>query len=242
MLKSSLANLVVIVLLVGVAVAGPREDGMEAIEQGDFGTALRLLTPLANEGDAEAQHNLGVMYVTGSGVTQDLTIAKGWFERAAEQNHPLAQNSLGIMYANGEGVPEDHDVSYVWFSLSAASGEAEAIKNKSALAEAMTPEQIAAAEQMTARRRQGHGFSTVEGEVLLIRGLSVFRNCAIEEFNKQKVRPPIDAAVSQAISKCEYLMDALVGDLVRVDPRLDQQALQVEMQSASDKLRATLLP
>ena len=50
--------------------AGPFEDGVSAFVRGDYITARRLWRPLAEQGDAKAQFNLGVMYVRGAGRTQ----------------------------------------------------------------------------------------------------------------------------------------------------------------------------
>ena len=55
----------------GVVLAGPFEDGIAAIGKGDYATALRLLRPLAEQGDAKAQISLGAMYAGGQGVAQD---------------------------------------------------------------------------------------------------------------------------------------------------------------------------
>ena len=60
---------------VGPATAGPLEDGVAASRSGDFATALRLLRPLAEEGNATAQLNLGFMYNLGRSVPEDLAAA-----------------------------------------------------------------------------------------------------------------------------------------------------------------------
>ena len=52
----------------------------------------------AEQGDADAQNNLGVMYTTGKGVTEDAAEAMRWFRLAAEQGHTSAQYNLGIMH------------------------------------------------------------------------------------------------------------------------------------------------
>ncbi len=64
------------------AVAGPFEDGKAAIGREDYGTALRLLEPLAEQGGADAQYNLGLMYRDGRGVPQDDAAAHMWFTLA----------------------------------------------------------------------------------------------------------------------------------------------------------------
>ena len=47
------------------------QKGVAAAKNGDYATALREWTPLAEQGHASAQYNLGVMYDKGQGVTQD---------------------------------------------------------------------------------------------------------------------------------------------------------------------------
>jgi uncharacterized protein len=46
-------------VLFGAAAAGELDDGQAAIERGDYATAMRILRPLADKGDAKAQYNLG---------------------------------------------------------------------------------------------------------------------------------------------------------------------------------------
>ena len=71
------------------------EAGLEAYKRGDYETALREFKPLAEQGIAEAQFNLGVMYVTGQGVPQDNKEAAKWYRLAAEQGVAEAQFNLG---------------------------------------------------------------------------------------------------------------------------------------------------
>ncbi len=59
--------------------------GAEAYFRGDYEAALKELRPLAQEGDATSQFNLGVMYHKGYGVPQDYKEAVRWYRLAAEQ-------------------------------------------------------------------------------------------------------------------------------------------------------------
>ena len=61
--------------LFSVAVAGPLEDGNNTYQRGDYAAAMRLLRPLALQGDADAQFKVGVMYDQGWGVPQNYTLA-----------------------------------------------------------------------------------------------------------------------------------------------------------------------
>ena len=76
----------------------------------------------AEQGNASAQINLGVMYATGRGVPQDDAEAVRWFRLAAEQGHDSAQYNLGFRYDAGEGVPQDAAEAARWFRLAAEQG------------------------------------------------------------------------------------------------------------------------
>jgi TPR repeat protein len=68
--------------------ADPFEDASAAFNRGDYETAARLFHPLAEQGDAAAQYNLGVMYGKGQGVPRDDVLAYMWFNLAAAQGDP----------------------------------------------------------------------------------------------------------------------------------------------------------
>ena len=71
-------------LLVGTpAFSADYQKGAVAYKSGDYATALREWTPLAKQGDASAQTNLGKMYGNGTGVPQDYVRAHMWFNIAA---------------------------------------------------------------------------------------------------------------------------------------------------------------
>ena len=58
----------------------------------------------ADQGDVQAQLNLGFSYLVGQGVKQDYAEALKWYRKAAEQGYPAAQFNLGVMYYKGQGV------------------------------------------------------------------------------------------------------------------------------------------
>jgi TPR repeat protein len=109
-------------VLAAPVVAGPFEDGVDAYLRGDYATTLRLYRPLADQGDAEAQFNLGTMYDYGRGVPQDYAEAVTWYRKAADQGDADAQNNLGKMYFNGHGVPQDYNAALKWYRKSADQG------------------------------------------------------------------------------------------------------------------------
>ena len=106
----------------GLAGAGPLEDGYAAYNRGDNATALRLMRPLAEQGNDTAQYNLGLIYLFGEGV-HGYAQAIVWFRKAADQRNTLAQYWLGIMYRQGEGVPQDYTRAAMWFRKGADQGD-----------------------------------------------------------------------------------------------------------------------
>lgn len=79
-------------------------QGVDALDQGDYETAIREFTASAEAGLSVAQFNLGVMYYAGRGVQRDYQKAYYWIREAAEQGHINAQFNLGTLYYNGLGM------------------------------------------------------------------------------------------------------------------------------------------
>ena len=109
-----------ITVLAGSANAGPLEDGLVAYSRKDYATAVKLIRPLAEQGDADAQTNLGIMYNNGQGVLHDYVEAVEWFRKAAEQGHVGAQVNLSFMYEKGQGVLQDDAEAAKWYDLANA--------------------------------------------------------------------------------------------------------------------------
>lgn len=95
----------------------------------DYDKAFELYEKAAQQGNAEAQHNLGAMYYSGESVHQDYIKARQWLEKAANQNYADAQFSLGVIYQDGEGVRQDMTIAKEWFSKSCDNGNEEACES-----------------------------------------------------------------------------------------------------------------
>ena len=91
--------------------------------------SLEELKQKAEQGDADAQFNLGTMYENGQGVPQDYAEAVRWYRMAADQGDAYAQYKLGVMYADGRGVPQDDAEAVRWYRAAAEQGSAEAQTN-----------------------------------------------------------------------------------------------------------------
>ena len=77
------------------------EGTADAFERDDYETAYKLFSPLAEQGDARAQCNLGLMYHEGQGVPEDNKEAIKWWRLSAEQRNEQAQVNLATMHDDG---------------------------------------------------------------------------------------------------------------------------------------------
>ncbi len=134
------------------ATAGQLEDARAAYQAGDYAEALRILRPIAEQGNALAQATLGDMYYLGDGyyemlleapnsfyealrlqyyyrgkgVPQNYAEAARWYRLAAEQGHARTQVRLGFMYQFGYGVLQNYAEAVKWYRLAAEQGDADA--------------------------------------------------------------------------------------------------------------------
>ena len=103
--------------------------------------------PLAEQGEAEAQYQLGMMHERGRGVPKDYKQALKWIRLTAEQGHAGAQYWLAVMYRNGLGVLKDSIQAYAWFNIAGANGDKEANEIKAELN--LTPASIERAQALS---------------------------------------------------------------------------------------------
>jgi GAF domain/Sel1 repeat/PilZ domain len=105
------------------------------------------LRKLANQGDADAQWQLGTLYHDGLLVPQDDAQAVQWFQRSAEQGYVRAQATLGSYYWAGRGVRQDYSKAYFWSQLALAQGDQNSKLLLEGLSTQMTQSQITKARQ-----------------------------------------------------------------------------------------------
>jgi uncharacterized protein len=128
-----LRTLIAIALMisaVGAARADDWQDATAAVQRKDYATALRLLEPLAEAGNARAQAELGTLYYHGHGVAESDAQALRWYDRAARQGLASAQFQLANMYAYGHaGVADGQDpmrLAAQWYFEAARQGHMDA--------------------------------------------------------------------------------------------------------------------
>ena len=146
--KALMIAVTILAMSITVSLAQDFEKGMEAYQNGDYATALSIWLPLAEQGDAEAQNWLGVMYDYGDGVTQDDKEAANWFRKAAEQGNAGAQNNLGSRYILGKGVIQDIVLAHMWYDIAASNGNENAVMVREYIANLMNAYQMVKAQDL----------------------------------------------------------------------------------------------
>jgi TPR repeat protein len=104
-------------------------DRAPALKSGVVPAKFQEYRAKAEQGDAEAQFNLGFCYDDGRGVTKNYGEAVKWYRKAAEQDYAPAQFNLGYCYANGQGVRKDKAEAVKWFRKAAEQNYAPAQSN-----------------------------------------------------------------------------------------------------------------
>lgn len=115
----------------------------------DFSEAFDECRRAADQGDLDAQFQLGLMYGLGLGVSQSYTQALKWYRWAAQKGSPKAQVNLGYLYGTGRGVPQDYVEAYAWYSIAASSGDETARNNREIVASEMSPNQLERAQALS---------------------------------------------------------------------------------------------
>jgi TPR repeat protein len=118
---------------------------------------------LAEQGDAAAQHNLGILYETGTGVMRQDGPAEEWYRRAAEQGLHEAQYQLAAILAadamadQGNYTPKEVEQrfieAYMWLLLAHPSGLEIVANSLPRLEQHMTEEHLEEAERLARERR-----------------------------------------------------------------------------------------
>lgn len=109
-----------LVTTVCASVAGATvKDGVDAWQAGNYAKAIAEWRQPAEQGDADAQFNLGQAYKLGRGVAADSKMAQSWYLKAADQGHEQAQANLGLIMFQGG----DRKGAMPWIIKAAQQGE-----------------------------------------------------------------------------------------------------------------------
>jgi|GEM_PF-6976274 len=112
------------------AAGGDLARALQLQSDGDSAAARRLLSELAEGGDALAQYNLGALLAA-----DDPALAARWYARAARGGEARAAHNLGHLYLAGDGLPRDLAAAREAFARGAELGLAAARYNLGVLRE-----------------------------------------------------------------------------------------------------------
>ncbi len=122
----------------------------------DYNEAVRWFLLSAQQGSAHGQNNVGTMYYRGNGVPQNYNEALKWYHQAAVQGHDAALYGLGDIYAGGDGVVRDPLMAHMYFNLAAAKGFETASSKRNKIAQELTVDQLAKAQQIATDWMETH--------------------------------------------------------------------------------------
>ncbi|MBQ0062898.1 MAG: sel1 repeat family protein [Prevotella sp.] len=108
---------------------GMFEKALQYYNAKNYTEAAKWFRKAAEQGDADAQYNLGACYYNGYGVTKSYAEAAKWYRKAAEQGDADAQCMLGICYYGGDGVAKNYTEAVKWYRKAAEQGLAQAQYN-----------------------------------------------------------------------------------------------------------------
>ncbi|WP_052080979.1 tetratricopeptide repeat protein [Pseudomonas sp. ML96] len=114
----------------------------------DLPQAVSTCQGLAQQGDAQAQYELGEFFYDGQRAPRDLPQALHWFEQASLQGNAQAQLRLGNMFSQGEGVQANNVQAYIVLKMAAVNGSDEAMDSADQVAERMGREELQVASQV----------------------------------------------------------------------------------------------
>jgi len=81
------------------------QQGQKAFELQHYDESFKLLLPLAQEGNTEAQYAVGYSYYYGKGVVEDQAKGQYWINKAASKGYPLAIRALEIEATHVRSTP-----------------------------------------------------------------------------------------------------------------------------------------
>ena len=108
------------------SLASPLDEGVAAFNAGNYQQAFELWKPLAEAGNANAQYNIGLLFLNGLGLERNAVYARELFLAAAHQGLADAQYNLGLIFFEGISVFRSPREARQWWTLAAEQGHAAA--------------------------------------------------------------------------------------------------------------------
>ena len=94
-------------------------EASDAMQRGNYAIAYCIWKPLADDGDRNAQYNIGWMYHNGYGLSINDKAAFDWWLKSAASGDANSHFALGDLYFQGQGVEKNMAIALGWY-ISAA--------------------------------------------------------------------------------------------------------------------------
>jgi hypothetical protein len=214
------------------------DAGIKALETKEYATSLRIILPLAEKGNPEAQVFLGYMYENGFGVQQDYKEAFVWYERAATKGQLTAQFNLAYLYKNGYGVAKDEKQAALWYERAAKNGFSAAQNNLGYMYEkgiGVTKNYVQAAYWYQKAADQGHKNAQINLAYLYENGLGVPKDIdrAIVYYERALLTP--EKLSSADVRFAQDRLDAIRSTQIKKDMLATPQKSNLPKQDAPKK-------
>ena len=104
------------------------QEGIRAMDRGDYPRAIKEFEALAKEGDSRSMVSIGLMYFQGApNFEKDFGKARDWYIKAIEKGNGDGYNNLGALYFDGFGVSQDIEMAHALYSYAAEHGNEDTV-------------------------------------------------------------------------------------------------------------------
>ena len=117
----------------------------------NYSQATDWFRKAAEQGDAYAQYNLGLMYFNGEGLPQNYSQAASWFRKAGTQGHSDSLNNLGLGYEFGQYGAKNLVLAHFFYNLAAVSGDKQNKENRDRITLQLTSAQLNEAQELASK-------------------------------------------------------------------------------------------
>ncbi len=161
---------------------------------------------LADQGNADAQFELGAMFHDGDGAPKDYTQALSWYTLAAKAGNRQAMVNLGLMYKNGEGTDVDLEQARTWFVKASAKGDVRAAFQLGSMSY-LTKDFPAALKYFLASAKGGYSEAQLNVGVMNVRAEGMEKQNVVEGYAW------LTLAKHQGNAKAASLLESLVSQM-----------------------------
>jgi hypothetical protein len=204
------------------------DAGRKAYLDGDYTRALRILKPLATDGNSEAQKLLGVMYDYGHGVDRDPAEALRWYLKSAAQGDPAVQYQVGAKYFRGDGTGQNYQEAARWWEQAANGGQVDAQFNLGLMyfrGLSVQQDDGKAAELFGKAAAQGHAHAQYSLAVMYSTGRGVPKDYAL-------ARDLFEKSAAQGVSQAQFNLGVFYENAYGVERNLETARVWYERAAA----------